>query len=174
MQNARQPLCRSRPLDAPDFAGAATKRQITLSLVDASNDVITLQVDGLPIAATDAQIEAIAVAAQAASQASLYDIADKYSYKGAKLSSNAEDDQRNSIKDGINILYRNSSDDTVTFRAVAPVPATMVGDTDSVDTSNALVVAINTAIEAAATGYTAESAQYTERRERGGNERDSF
>lgn len=159
---------------APDFAGAATGRVVTMSFVDVSNDVFSIDIGGLPTAASDAEVEAIAAAMAAATQSSLYQIKDSFLYRGAKLASNAESGSRDSIKDGINILYRSSSLDTVTIREPAPVAALMVGDTDAVDVTATLLLAINTAIEAAVTGYTAESAQFTERRERSGNSRDGF
>lgn len=159
---------------APDFTGAATDRTVSMSFIDASGDKFTLDVDGIPIAATSAQVEALAVAVQAASQASLWSIKDSFYYKGVGLASNAVTGSRDSVKDGINILYRAPSGLTVTLREPAPMPATMIGDTDAVATTNALLTAINSAFEAIASTYTAESAQYTERRERSQNPRDTF
>lgn len=159
---------------APDFTGAATDRTVSMSFIDVSGDKFTLDVDGVPTAATSALIEALADAVQAGTQASLYQIKDSFYYSGLALKSNAQSGSRDSVKDGINTLFRAASGLTVTLRLPAPLPATMIDDSDAVDTTSALLLAINAAFEAVAPAYAAESAQYTERRERAGNPRDTF
>lgn len=157
---------------APDFTGTADERNVTLHFIDTSEDYYSQVLTELPNAATDAQVEAIAAAFQAASQASLWKIQDSFLYVGAALASNAESGLRSNSADGINILYKNGADG-VTYRLPAPVPATMDGSTDVVDPTSTELLAINTAVEAAVTGYVAQSAMFTGRRDRK-NKRKTF
>lgn len=159
---------------APAFTSAAQYRIITLHLVDASGDSWAEEWR-VPVAATAAAIEADAAAYAASSQASLWKISDLSVRAGQKVASNANTDQRNSVKDGINILFGNTvSFVSRTLRVVAPVLDAMEGDTDTpavgVDPLAALITA-QTAAGYGTTGDYADSAQYTEHRERKNNTR---
>jgi len=157
---------------APDFALAASGRKVTLHFFDVSEDYYSQVILNLPTAATDAQVEAIAAAFQAASQASLWKITDNFVYAGVAKESNAGNGLRSSSGDGINMLYKNGIAG-MTLRIPAPLEATMIGDSDNVDTTSTELLAVNTAVEAAVTGFVAESALFTGRRDRN-NTRQSF
>lgn len=154
---------------APAFTAAATDRQITLHLMDASGDVWAENMR-VPVAATAANIETWAAAYAADSQASLYGITDNILRFGDADPDNAETDQRNSVKDGINMLYKNLTTHlTQPTRVIAPIPAALQGNQDIpllTSTENAALIAATLAI---ITGFTFQRAQYTERRERRNN-----
>lgn len=158
---------------APAFTGAASQRLVTMHFIDASGDHFSQILYALPTAATDAQVEAIAAAYQAATQSSLWKISDTFEYIGPALSSNATANQRSSAAEGINLLLKNGAL-SETYRIPAPIQATMVGNTDEVDTTATALTGFNSAVEAAVTGYTVQSAQFTGRRERKNNARKTF
>lgn len=156
---------------APAFTGAANARQIQLRLIDASGDLFSVNKQ-VAVAATGANIEAWAAAYAAATQASLYEITDTLIRSGDADPDNADVGQRNSIKDGVNLLYKNPTTlDSFGTRVIAPVAAAMQGNQDipllsSDELSNLIVAEL-----AISTGYSFQSAQYTERRERKNNAR---
>lgn len=153
---------------APLFTAAANARRITLYLVDASGDTYS-EAKYVPVAATAANIEAWAAAYQAATQASLYWIDDVNVRSGDSDPDNAETDQRNSIKDGINLSYKNATTlDAKSSRLVAPIPAALQGNQDIPLLAGELA-ALATAELVLMTGYNLQSVQYTERRERKNN-----
>lgn len=156
---------------APAFTAAATYRIITLHLVDASNDAYTVAKD-VPVAAVAAAIETWAAAYAAASQASLWDISDLQGRSGNRLPSNADAGSRDSVETGINLSFRNGATrDSYTTRLVAPVPATMQGETDIPLPDSDEIAAIRAAELALTSGYAFSTAQYTARRERKNNPR---
>jgi len=157
---------------APAFTAAANQRAIVLHLIDASGDLWSERLP-VPVAATAASIEAWADSYADATQASLYGITDEQIRMGAKTRTNANTDQRNSIKQGVNMLWYNITlNNSETTRLVAPVLADMVGDSDIPDTElTSPLIQIQIAQAALTTGYQAQTMQYTERRERKNNPR---
>lgn len=154
---------------APDFATAAQRRQVTFHLIDASGDLWPQPID-VAVAAAAGDIEGLADSYQAASQASLYGITDTQFREGDADPDNAEVGQRNSVKDGINILLKNpATNDTRSMRVVAPEAATMQGNQDIPLASSTELAAVILDWLTLSSGYNAVSAQYTERRERKGN-----
>lgn len=156
---------------APAFTAAMTRRLITLHLIDRSGD---LWAEGfiVPIAATAASIETWAAAYAASSQASLFKITDEQVREGARLSTNANFDQRNQVSQGINILFRNpTTNGTITPRVVAPVLAAMLGDQDIPVVDEDPIEAFISSVTALQATYNLQSAQYTDRRERKNNPR---
>lgn len=154
---------------APAFTAAATRRVVSFHLIDKSGDLISVPVD-VPVAATAADIEALAADYQTASQASLYEIEDRQYRAGNALAANADVGQRNSVKDGINLAFKNATTNIArALRLVAPAAATMEDDSDVVDISDASVVDVADGYTGLNTGFAFVSAQYTERKERAGN-----
>lgn len=154
---------------APLFTAAATRRMITLRLIDASGDLYS---ESLPVAvaATAANIEAWAAAYAAASNASLYAIIDSQERVGDADPDNATVAQRNSVKDGINSLYKvASTGEALTTRLIAPIPAVMQGNQDIPLLSATEMTALIASYLALLSGFSFNSAQYTERRERKNN-----
>ena len=156
---------------APLFTAAVTRRQITLHLVDTGGDGWA-EAMPVPVAATAASIETWAAAYAASSQASLWAITDNQVREGARVSTNANFDQRNSVKQGINLLLRNPATNlTLNPRVVAPVLAALLGDQDIPVVDEDPIEALISAITALQASYNFSSAQYTERRERKNNPR---
>lgn len=154
---------------APSFTAAASRRNITLRLIDASGDLYS---ETLPVAvaATAANVETWAAAYAAASNASLYGIVDSIERLGDADPDNATVGQRNSVKDGVNSLYKvASTGEALTTRLVAPIPAVMQGNQDIPLLSATEMSALIVAYLALLSGFGFNSAQYTERRERKNN-----
>lgn len=151
---------------APDATTTATRRIVSFLFIDASGDTFSASED-VPVAATSANIEALADALAAASQASLYGITDTLLRSGDADPDNADTDMRNSVGQGVNILLKvPATGVTKTPRLPAPVPAVMLGNTDQIDPASTELAAVITALLAIQTGYAAQSARYTERREK--------
>lgn len=154
---------------APAFTAAANMRRITLHLIDSSGDQWA-ETRYVAVAATAATIEAWAAAYAAATQSSLYAIDDVQLRNGTADADNAEVGQRNSVKDGINLSYKNPTvANAVDSRLVAPIDATMQGNQDIPLVTATELAALITAELALMTGYDLATAQYTERRERKNN-----
>lgn len=153
-----------------------TENIVSLGLIDASGDKFSEGAKVIGGGLADmAEIEALAVAYQAGTQASLWEVRHTAVWTGSANPSNAEALFRGSIAEGINLGFR----DTDVFNAiahqrlVAPVAATMVGNTDTpvfplVAPMTALVNAYITLLGA---GYSLETMQFTGRRERRNNTR---
>jgi hypothetical protein len=156
---------------APAFTDPANQRLISLLLIDASGDLGSVPVY-VPVTASAANIEAFAGFYAVASQASLYGIVDYQIRMGSKDTSNADTGSRDSIKDGINLLYRDlAAGVTFSPRVLAPVPETMQGNQDIPLLSSDELTNIITSLLTLKPSYDFESAQYTERRERKNNPR---
>jgi len=154
---------------APAFTAAATYRQITLQVIDASGDKDAVGFL-VPIAATAATIEAIADTYQEATQASVYGIIDSQFREGDADPDNADVDQRNSNAEGINLLFKDLATRMVApVRVVAPVPATMQGNQDIPLLSSDELTNLIVAVLAVKPSFDFTRAQYTERRERKNN-----
>lgn len=154
---------------APAVTAAANARIVSLRLIDSSGDLYSVAYQ-VPVAAAAADLETWAAAYAAASQASLYAIEDVSIRSGDADPDNADTDQRNSVKDGINLLFKNATTlDSFGQRLVAPIEAVMQGNQDipllSATEASALIVATLALVS----GYNFQSAQYTERRERKNN-----
>lgn len=155
---------------APTVNGTPNKVLLTISVIDASGDQYsdTLVLNAVPLAA---DIEAYVAAYQGVTQASVWNVAVSSNYEGDKDPDNAQTFQRNSVKDGINLLWRDSATlDTESTRVVAPIPDVMQGNQDI-----PLLTYVDMLTYIAETGdiltaFALQSAQYTERRERN-NER---
>jgi len=153
----------------PDVEAAATYRQITLQVIDASGDkdAVGLLV---PVGTTVAQVNTIAETYQDITQASVYGVISSLFWEGDADPDNADTQQRNSNKDGINLLFKDiTTRMTAPVRVVAPIPAVLQGNQDIPLLSNADMIAFITAVLAAKPSFDFQRAQYTERRERANN-----
>jgi len=160
---------------APEVvATEITQNNVSIGLVDASGDTYS---EGIVIAGgalpTLATIEALVVAYQAATQASVWEVTVTNVFRGSKNPSNANALYRGSKAEGINMLYRDTDilNAVSTQRLIAPVAATMVASSDTpVYPLVAPMVALNAAyIALLGAGYSLESLQFTGRRERRNN-----
>lgn len=155
-------------------AGTITENQVSIGLVDASGDTYS---DGFSMVGaalpTLATIETLVAAYQLATQASIWQVLVTNVFRGSKNPTNAEFLARGSVESGINMLYRDTDvmNAVTTQRLVAPIAATMVGNTDTPVYPLAVpMIALNAAyIAAIGAGYSLESLQYTGRRERKNN-----
>jgi len=156
---------------APAMTAAATDRAVVLYLIDSSGDLWAQRLR-VPIAATAGAIEGYADAYAASSQLSLYQISDEIIRAGAKSSTNANTDQRNSAKDGVNMLWNNTTTHvSQTTRVVGPVLEVMEGDTDIPIVTEGPLFGLIFTQDLLTDGFAFQSAQYTERRERKNNPR---
>lgn len=156
---------------APVVTGAVTSVNSTVHLIDASGDQYTDNIVTLT-APTPAEIEAWAAAYQAATQASVWKVSSLSVWEGDADPDNADVGQRNSVKDGVNLLWKNISTlNTQNPRLVAPIAATMQGNQDIPLLTATEFTALIAAYAALLTGYNLQSAQFTERRERSNNPR---
>lgn len=156
---------------APAFTAAANDRIVSFGLIDASGDVWS-ESEHVPVAATAASIETLAAAYQAATQASLFSITDNIIRVGDADADNADVGQRNSIKDGVNLLMKNfTTIVSSTPRLIAPIGAVMQGNQDIPLLTATEMTDLIVAYLAVKTGFALQSAQYTERRERKNNTR---
>lgn len=151
-----------------------TRSSASMSLIDASGDLHTESVYALEDGMSDlAEVEALAADYQAATQASLYKVTQTIEWEGDADPDNADVGQRNSVKDGINLLFGNIAlDKTQTPRLIAPIGAVMQGNQDiPLLSSTELEALILQYLAAALAGYNLKSAQYTQRKERFNNPR---
>lgn len=155
---------------APDATTSANKIVTTLHLIDASGDQFSASyITGT--VPTASEVEAWAVAYQAATQASLWKISQSSEWVGEKETNNATSNIRYQVDNGINLLFR-ASDllSSFTLRLVAPVTATMDGS-DDIPLPGVVPLSTLNSATATVTGGTFESAQYSTRRERKNNPR---
>lgn len=156
---------------APAVTGAVTSVNTTLHLMDSSGDFYTDNILSLT-APTAADVEAWAVKYQAATQATLWKVTSQSCWEGDADADNAGTDQRSTIAEGINLLYKNvTTQQTDTPRLIAPIAATMQGNQDipllgSTEMSDLIIAEL-----ALLTGFALQSAQFTGRRERKNNPR---
>lgn len=154
---------------APVVNGTPPKVLVSLSVIDSSGDKYS---DALVLTAVplDVDIEAYVAAYQAVTQASVYAVNVTLAYEGDADPDNATTDQRNSAKDGINLLWRDFSTlNSQTTRVVAPITDVMQGNQDIPLLSFLAMTTYIAETGDLLTAYALQSAQYTERRERSGN-----
>lgn len=151
---------------APDVTTTGSGWDVTFSMIDASGDLRTI---GLRfpggVEPADADIEAIAVALQDASNASLWRVTKKQLWEGTALASNGATVSYQSLYDNIVINYKNNLL-RQQFSAYIPAPIAGIVAVGDVVTSDPLFVAYKDAVEDAVSGFTARKARFTERRDK--------
>lgn len=132
---------------APTVDGTPTYLSLSMAWVDDNNKKYSnaLLIDA---AATDIEIEAVAVAAQAGSNASLYEINVGQVYQGVPLASNALAEVHESIADKVRLQTKD-----LTTQAYNPayIPAPLeilVGENNEVDISQAIYTTWRDAVQA--------------------------
>lgn len=149
---------------APVVTGTPTRVYLSWTWIDNSGDIRS---DGVyaPDDVTAAEFEAILVAIQAQSNASIFKASMSNEFVGEALPANALNATRSpSVFDNIVLHFKNEA--TLASQRifiVAPLEAAFVPNTDTVDVAD--MTATVTAVEAALTDYDVKSARYTERRE---------
>lgn len=145
--------------------GSGNYKHISFTFIDISGDQRTISAD-VENATTDAEIEALGAALQAASQASLWRIGVEVVYAGDDDMNNATGGSRDSVFDNVAIRFKNAATNAGTSTYIpAPDPAVMLADSDMVDPASTELAAVFTAWLAMTPGFSVKSARYTERRE---------
>lgn len=145
--------------------GTGEFREVSLRWIDAVGDIRS-DATIIAAAASDAEIEAVAAAMQAATNASLYAIRVTDVYEGAKSKANADSAVRESLQD--NIVFHAKDAGRVDRRSFLPAPlaAVFVANTETPDESDGLIVTLMAAWETLWAGtFAGVSLRFTERRE---------
>lgn len=154
------------PLAAIDVSvDTPTLKRVSFRYIDISGDKISHSLQLSPTA-TLAQIQALAAAIGAASNASLYEIGSEDVWATVPSASNALDATKsNSVYDHIIAQYKNAANQGTRIYVPAPVDAAFQADTDNVDPADALITALKTAGDALLSSYTAIGYRFNETRE---------
>lgn len=145
--------------------GTGSYKHVSISFIDVSGDQRTISAD-VATTVTDAQVEALVAALQAASQASIWRVGVEMVYAGDDDLSNATSGSRDSVFDNVAVRFKNAATNIgITNYIPAPDPAIMVADSDQVDPTSTELAAVFTAWLATMSGYSVKSARYSERRE---------
>lgn len=148
-------------------SAAVTFVRVSVRMMDAGGEKrsVSLQV---PAAATDAQIEALVNAQQAAQNATIYEVSKQLIWSSVPVEANADStDNFGSVYDNVVLLCKNVATQKSQDAFIPSVSGIIVLDGDIVDTQNALYQAWRDAVIALlAAPYQAVSARFTERRDK--------
>lgn len=153
---------------APDVTTAATGKLVSFHWIDVSG---AKRADSyqLPVSATNAQIEAMADALQAGSNASLWKIGIENVFGSVEDSDNALAATKSSqVQDQLFFTAKHTSPLQIVQRAYIPAPINdlFIGNTDNVDPTSTEAAAILTAFLAMlGAGYSVVWGRYTQRTE---------
>lgn len=151
---------------APTVNGTPTYVNVSVKFVDSRGDKRSVSFRSDP-AILPATVEALVVALQAATNASIYAVGVTEVYGSNALASNGADAVFESLFDNIAINFKDTS---IGKQQTTYIPAplgVLVGEGDVVDTANALYTAVRDAYDASLdTGYAPVTARFTERREK--------
>jgi hypothetical protein len=137
------------PRTAPTWDGTPNYLVVSYRWIDADGKKESTSYITNTTAATTANIEAMAVALAAASNANLYAISVESVEDGAPSASTANEALRESVKDFVNTLVRDPvSRKSQEVAIPAPLEELLIEGTTNVDVSNALYQAVNTAANA--------------------------
>lgn len=154
------------PRSAPTVNGTPTYRRVSFSWIDATGDVRTDSIDVTDAAVTDVEIEALAVALAAISNADLYKVEVSMIYGAIQDKSNATNAPRASIYQNLATLAKTPTNLSKRGFVPAPVDAIFVTGTDQIDPISVPLGNYFTALLAVfGGGWNIASARYTERRE---------
>lgn len=151
---------------APTVDGTPNYQTVSFTWYDYTGDQRT---DTYPIdtTATSAEIEALAVALQAASNGTLWKIQVSQNYNSVGSKTNAIEEVWENVKDNVTILYKNAQNNGDDFFIPSPINAMFVEGTENIDPANAVFGAVLTAIDAIKTSYSAVSARLSHRKQIG-------
>jgi len=117
--------------------------------------------------ATDIQIEAFAAAQQALSNATLWRITRSEVFNSDGDSANALEEVWENAKDNLVFLMKDILNNSMDIFVPAPINAAFIEQTETIDPTNADIVALLTASVAMRTGYAVKSGRFTHRRQIG-------
>jgi len=154
------------PFDAGIIDASPDRVIISLSYIDTNGQVRTDSYD-VPVATTDAELNAFSQAMGAATNASLWSVQKTTIFAPSPPSkANATDAVDDSVKDNIVLLYKNNANLAVDVFIPAPLEAELVAGTVNPDPTNALIIAVIAAANAIWDAYAVVSYRYTERRKK--------
>jgi len=157
---------------APAATGAATAKLLSFRWMDASGDVRTDSMY-VPIATTAENIEALAVALQAGSNATLHSIAVESQWGSVPDADNATTGSKSeSVFDQLFFVAKSVDPSKIVQRAFVPAPLALLftADSDSLDPASGEIADILSAFLAVVgAGYAVTWGRYSERSEQ--NER---
>lgn len=134
------------PRTAPEYTGTPSYVIVSFRFIDANGEKQSTPYITTLARATTANIEAMADALAAASNANLYDIVLETHTEGAASIATANEDPRESANDLINTLVREPvSRKTQEVSIPAPLDALFLAGSNTVDTSVTEYQAVNTA-----------------------------
>jgi hypothetical protein len=147
--------------------GTANRTSLSMKFMDAGGDKRSVSID-VPNAITGAQIDALANAAQAISNATLYEITKNERFTSVPVEANAQTDSPfTSVFDNLVVLCKDVSINKSQDGFVPSVEGIIVPDGDVIDTDDVNYIAYRDALVAALGGnYAAVSARFTERRDK--------
>lgn len=150
---------------APTVDGTPSRVRVSMTLIDSVGDIRSVSLYA-PNGVTAVEIEALAAALQAATNASLYKVEQSLVYEGAAAKSNADENVFNNIGD--NIIYHVKASATDSQRAYVPAPLESVFTpaTENPDPANPLLTAWFTAVlGVVGNNYTGVTVRFSERRD---------
>jgi len=153
---------------APTVDGTPAFQNVSFQFIDSTEDIRSVSVQ-FPPGTTAAQIEAIAIALQAKSNASLYNIEVTAKYSSAPDVGNALPEVHISVYDNVVVLFKDQVNHSQDIFVLAPITTLQPDDSDTpVGTQlTALILAMTAALEQGTTDdWQAISARFTERREK--------
>jgi len=155
----------------PNNSGAVditpTRRVLHLQYIDSDEGVRTDSYD-IPVATTDAALNALTAALGLTTNASLWNVGyTNWFATGQPQTTDADDLTNDSIKDNVVMLFKNATNLAFDFFIPANLePATMIAGTENVDKTNPLIADVVTAVEAIWGGYAVVSYRFTQRRKK--------
>lgn len=153
---------------APTVDGTPTSKLVSFRWIDVSGDVRTDSMY-VPTTATDAQIEAMAVALQAGSNASLHSVMVELQYGSVPDASNATAGSKSeSVHDQLFFVAKNSDPFKIVQRAYFPAPISdlFIADSDNLNPAETKITDLLTAFLAViGAGYSIVWGRYTEKSE---------
>lgn len=150
---------------APAVDGTPNNVRVSMSLVDYTGDIRTVSFYA-PNGILDATIEALVVALQAITNASVYKVEVSQVYEGAALKSNADEIVWENVHD--NLVYHVKASATQSQRGYVPAPlqGVFVDGTDNPNVADAGLIAYMSAFDAAVGGtYSPVSIRFSKRRD---------
>lgn len=147
--------------------GTPNRTTLSVRFMDAGGEKRAVSLD-IPLAATDAQIDAVVNAAQAISNATIYEVTKASKYTSAPLEANAQTDSPYvSVFDNLVLAMKDVSINKLQDAFVPAVEGIIVLDGDIIDTNDTDYIAYRDAVSALLGGsYTPITARFTERRDK--------
>jgi len=150
---------------APDVTTAATLKQISLRYIDSTGDLQTAS-KYVPVAATSAQVEALADAMVTASQASMYEIHVDSIWSSVPDKSNAASGSHDSVFNNVVTLVKNAARQAYDWFIPAPDATLLTAGSDQIDPASTELAAVYTALLALdPAGYGIVQARFSEHKE---------